>query len=34
MRYKAIYKNEEKDNILEGNYRIKKLRIVLESFFD
>ena len=34
MRYKAVYKNEEKDNISEGNYRIKKLRIVLESFFD
>ena len=34
MRFKAIYKNEEKDNILEGKYRLRKMRIILESFFD
>ena len=34
MRYKAVYKNEEKYNILEGKYSLRKMRITLESFFD
>jgi len=33
-RYNAVYKDEEGNNILEKKYRIKKLRIVLESFFE
>ena len=34
IRYKAIYKNEEKDNILERKYNLNKMRIIVESFFD
>ena len=34
MRFKAIYKKEEKNNILEGKYRLRKMRIILESFFE
>ncbi len=34
MRYKAVYKNKEKYNILEGKYSLRKMRITLESFFD
>ena len=33
-RYNAVYKDEEGNNILEKKYRVKKLRIVLESFFE
>ena len=33
MRYNAVYK-EEKNNIIEKKYRIKKMKIILESFFD
>ena len=33
MRYNAVYK-EEKNNIVEKKYRIKKMKIILESFFD
>ena len=33
-RYNALYQNEEKNNILEKKYRLRKLIITLESFFD
>ena len=33
-RYNALYQNEEKNNILEKKYRLRKLKIILESFFD
>ena len=33
-RYKAIYIYEEKNNILEGKYSLRKMRLTLESFFD
>lgn len=33
-RYNAVYEKEEGDNILKRKYRVKKLKIVLESFFE
>ena len=33
-RYNAVYNNEEKNNITEKKYNVKKMRIILESFFD
>ncbi len=34
MRFNAVYKNYEEENILRGKYRFKKMKIILESFFD
>ena len=34
MRFNAVYKNYEEENILHGKYRFKKMKIILESFFD
>lgn len=34
IRYNAIYRNEEFDNIIVEKYRFTKMRIILESFFD
>ena len=33
-RYNAVYEKEEANNIIKRKYRLKKLRIVLESFFE
>ena len=34
VRYKGIYQNEEKNNFLDNKFRLKKMKIILESFFD
>ena len=34
LRYSAIYNKDEESNISEGKFRFRKLRIILESFFD
>ena len=34
LRYNAIYNKDEESNIIEGKYRFRKMRIILESFFD
>ena len=34
LRFNAIYQNYETENIIMGKYRLKKMKIVLESFFD
>ena len=34
VRFNAVYKNNEEQNILNGKYRFKKMKIILESFFD
>ena len=33
IRYEMIYSNEEKQNIMNGLYNIKKLGTILETFF-
>ena len=33
-RFNVIYQKDEKENILMGKYRFKKMKLVLESFFD
>lgn len=33
-RYNAVYEKEEANNIIERKYRVKKLKIILESFFE
>ena len=33
-RYNAVYEKEEANNIIERKYKVKKLNIVLESFFE
>ena len=33
-RYSAVYEKEEANNIIKRKYRLKKLKIVLESFFE
>ena len=34
LRYNALYNKDEESNIIEGKYRFRKMRIILESFFD
>lgn len=34
LRYSALYANDEKDNIQNGNYRYRKMQVALESFFE
>ena len=34
VRFNAVYKSNEEQNILNGKYRFKKMKIILESFFD
>ena len=34
VRFNAVYKNNEEKNISNGKYRFKKMKIILESFFD
>jgi hypothetical protein len=33
-RYKAIYYHDEKENLAIQKYHIRKLNVVLDSFFD
>ena len=34
IRFNVVYKKDEEDNILLGKYRLRKMKIVLDSFFD
>ena len=34
IRFNVVYKKDEENNILLGKYRLRKMKIVLDSFFD
>ena len=34
IRFNVVYKRDEEDNILLGKYRLRKMKIILDSFFD
>ena len=34
VRFNAVYKKDEENNILLGKYRLRKMKIILDSFFD